>query len=323
LPTGSGSIFVRNVLDPRIRLLNWLTALAGKQFRPGASVAVVRAGYAELNRRFGMPAVANVTTTSLAIPARDGAVLDAHLHLPAAPVSAGVVLFFHGGGWTIGDVPSYDHLTRYFAHEGQLAVISVEYRLGPEHRFPVAFDDGFDALRWLQSSAAQLGLDPARIAVCGDSAGGSIAATLSAFAEVNGLDRPAFQYLIYPPLDGTERFPSRRQFIKGTPLTPALRTWFASNFFRSPADATHPYVTQIDTPNPQRLPPTYFQAAGYDALVDEGRYYAERAQAAGVRLIYDLRPTLAHGFVNFPRIVPEARRALRDGIRAVSAALGR
>ncbi|MGB6985154.1 MAG: alpha/beta hydrolase [Candidatus Aquilonibacter sp.] len=309
------------MLDPRISLLNWLTAASGKQFRPGATVAQVRAGYAELNRRLGMPPVADIETTSLAIPARDGAVLGAHLHRAATPASAGVLLFFHGGGWTIGDVPSYDHLTRYFAHEGRLAVISVEYRLGPEHRFPVAFEDGFDALRWLQGSAAGLGLDPTRIAVCGDSAGGSIAATLSAFAVVNGLERPAFQYLIYPPLDGTERFPSRRQFSKGTPLTPALRAWFANQFFRSPADATHPYVTQIDAPNPQQLPPTYFQAAGYDALVDEGRYYAERAQAAGVQTVYDLRPTLAHGFVNFPRILPEARRALRDGIRAVSAAL--
>jgi acetyl esterase len=310
------------VLDPRITLLNWLTALAGKQFRPNAPVAAVRAGYAELNRRFGMPAVDDVTTTSLTIPARDGTTLEAHLHRPAAPVCAGVVLFFHGGGWTIGDVPSYDHLTRYFAHEGKIAVISVEYRLGPEYRFPVAFDDGFDALRWLQSSAAGLGLDPSRIAVCGDSAGGGIAATLSAFAVVNGLNRPAFQYLIYPPLDATERFPSRRKFSKGVPLTPELRAWFASHFFRSQEDATHPYLTQIDAPNPQLLPPTYFQAAGYDPLVDEGRYYADRLRDAGVQIVYDLRPALAHGFVNFPRIVPEARRAIRDGIRAVSAALG-
>lgn len=309
------------MLDPRIALLTWLTAASGKSFRPGATVERVRAGYVELNRRFGMPAVTGVETSALAIPTRDGAVLSAHLHRPTAAISAGVVLFFHGGGWTIGDVPSYDHLTRYFAHEGQVAVISVEYRLGPEHRFPVAFDDGFDALRWLQSSAAVLGLDPTRIAVCGDSAGGSIAAALSAFAVVNGLERPAFQYLIYPPLDASERFPSRRQPARGAPLTPALRTFFAQNFFRSPADATHPYVTQIDAPDPQRLPPTYFQAAGYDALIDEGRYYAERARAAGVQVVYDLRPTLAHGFVNFPRIVPEARRALRDGIRATSAAL--
>ncbi len=310
------------MLDPRITLLHWVTVARGRQFRPGASVAQVRAGYVELNHRLGMPLVDDIETSTIAIPTRDGATIAAHLHRPqgaAAPLP--VLLFLHGGGWVIGDVPSYDHLTRYFAHEGAIAVLSVEYRLGPEQRFPVAFEDAFDALRWLQSSAAGLGLDPTRIAVGGDSAGGSLAATLSAFARDEGLERPAYQFLIYPPLDATERFPSRRQFNKGVPLTPALRTWFAQNFFRSKDDATNPWLRQVDAPDPASHPPTYFLAAGYDALVDEGRYYAERLRAAGVPAIYDLRPTLSHGFVNFPRIVPEARRALRDSIRAVSAAL--
>jgi acetyl esterase len=310
------------MLDPRITLLHWLTVARGRQFRPGASVAQVRAGYVELNRRLGMPPVDDVETSTLTIPTRDGAMLTAHLHRPksgAAPLP--VLLFFHGGGWVIGDVPSYDHLTRYFAHEGKIAVLSVEYRLGPEHRFPVAYEDAFDALRWLQREAATLGLDPHRIAVGGDSAGGGLAATLSAFAQSEGLERPAYQFLIYPPLDATERFPSRRKFNKGLPLTPELRTWFMQNFFRSKDDASNPWLTQIDSPDPASLPPTYLLAAGYDALVDEGRHYADRLRDAGVPVVYDLRPTLAHGFVNIPRILPEARRGLRDGIRAVAAGL--
>jgi acetyl esterase len=311
------------VLDPRIALFNLLLAASGRTFRAGTtSLATVRAGYAEMNRRFGMPPVDDVTTNALAIPARDGASLAAHVHRPAnARGTLPAMLFFHGGGCVIGDVPSYDHLARYFAHEGALVVISVEYRLGPEHRFPVAFDDAFDALGYVQREAALLGVDRARIAVGGDSAGGGLAATLSAFAVVNGLERPAFQYLIYPPLDATERFPSRRQFNRLVTLTPALRTFFAENFFRSDADKTHPFVVQIDAPDPQLLPPTYFQAAAYDALVDEGRYYADRLRDAGVPIVYDQRPTLAHGFVNIPRIVPEAQRALRDGVSAVRTAL--
>ncbi|HTU68704.1 MAG TPA: alpha/beta hydrolase [Candidatus Baltobacteraceae bacterium] len=310
------------MLDWRITLLHWITVARGRQFRPGASVAQVRAGYAELNRRFGMPPVAQVQTSVLTFPARDGARLSAHLHRPdglATPSS--VLLFFHGGGWVIGDVPSYDHLTRYFAHAARLAVISVEYRLGPEHRFPVAFEDGFDALGWLQREAPALGLDPRRIAVGGDSAGGGIAATLSAFAVAGGLARPAYQLLIYPPLDATERFPSRRAFDKGAMLTPQLRTWFMQNFFRSKADASNPWLRQIDAPDPGLLPPTYLLAAGYDALVDEGRYYADRLRSAGVPVVYDVRPTLAHGFVNFPRIVPEARRALGAAASALRGAL--
>lgn len=310
------------MLDPRITLLQWLTVAAGRQFRPEATVAAVRAGYAEMNRRFGLPVVSGVATRVVAFPIRDDVVLTGHLHRPSDATGAlAVLLFFHGGGWVIGDVPSYDHLTRYLAREGRLAVFSVEYRLGPEHRFPIAFEDGFDALAFLQREGTQLGLDPQRIAVGGDSAGGSIAATLSAFAPSHGLRRPAFQLLIYPPLDASERFPSRRQFQRGVPLTAQMRTWFARNFFRSPADAQHPYLRLVDAPDPQLLPPTYFQAAGYDALVDEGRYYADRARAAGVPTVYDLRPTLAHGYVNFPRIVPEARRALRDAAYAVRDAL--
>jgi acetyl esterase len=310
------------MLDWHTTLLHWITIARGRQFRPGASVAQVRAGYVELNRRFGMPPVDDVDTTALTIPTRDGATMVAHLHRPAnASGPLPVLLFFHGGGWVIGDVPSYDHLTRYFAHEGRIAVLSVEYRMGPEHRFPVAYQDAFDALRWLQAEATTLGLDPRRIAVGGDSAGGGLAATLSAFAGDEGLERPAYQFLIYPPLDATERFPSRRKFNKGVPLTPELRTWFMQNFFRSKDDAANPWLRQIDVPEPAALPPTYVLAAGYDALVDEGRYYADRLRDAGVPVTYDLRPTLAHGFVNIPGIVPKARRALRESITAVAAAL--
>ncbi|HTV93559.1 MAG TPA: alpha/beta hydrolase [Verrucomicrobiae bacterium] len=310
------------MLDWHITLLHWITVARGRQFRPGASVAQVRAGYVELNRRFGMPEVDDVDTTALTIPTRDGATMGAHLHRPAnAAAPMPVLLFFHGGGWVIGDVPSYDHLTRYFAHQGKIAVLSVEYRLGPEHRFPVAYQDAFDALRWLQQNAAALQLDPHRIAVGGDSAGGALAATLSAFAVSEGLERPAYQFLIYPPLDATERFPSRRKFNRGVPLTPELRTWFMQNFFSSKADASNPWLLQVDAPEPAASPPTYFLAAGYDALVDEGRFYADRLRDAGVPITYDLRPTLAHGFVNIPRVVPEARRALRDSITAVGAAL--
>jgi len=310
------------MLDPRITFHCWYNALRGRRFRAGMPVELVRAGYADGIRRFGVRSVDGVTTSALAIPARDGATLEAHLHRPGA--AAGplpVLLYFHGGGCVIGDVASYDHLTRYFAREGNIAVVSVEYRLGPEHRFPTAVQDAFDALGWLQREASALQCDPARIAVGGDSAGGGLSATLSAFAVENGLARPAYQLLIYPPLDFTERFPSRKQFATGVPLTLEIRKWFIANYLRSDDDRRHPWLRQIDAPDPQLLPPTYVQAAGYDAYVDEERYYAERLRAAHVPVVFDLRPTLAHGYVNIANLVPEARRALRDAIHATSAAL--
>jgi acetyl esterase len=310
------------MLDPRISLLHWATVLLGKEFRPNASVGAVRSAFAQLNLRFGMPAVSQVETATLVIPTSDGATIRAHLHRPSGACEPlPVLLFFHGGGCVIGDVECYDHLTRYFSHEGRVAVISVDYRLGPEHRFPTAFHDGFDAYAWVRREGRALGLDTQRIAIGGDSAGGSIAATISAYYRDRALEPAAFQFLIYPPLDWTERFRSRRQFDRGVPMTPELRTWFATHFLRTPADATHRYLRQIDAPDPQFLPPTYFLAAAHDALVDEGACYAQRVADAGVPIVYDLRPTLAHGFVNFPAILPEARRALRDGITAVATAL--
>ncbi|HUA09676.1 MAG TPA: alpha/beta hydrolase [Candidatus Acidoferrales bacterium] len=312
------------MLDWRTRLYCWFVALSGRGFRPGISVDVMRAGYAAGIRRFGMPPVGGVTTSTLAIPARDGAQLEAHLHRPEGVSGAlPVLLYFHGGGCTIGDVACYDNLTRFFAREGKIAVLNAEYRLGPEHRFPTAVEDAFDALGWLQREAASLQLDPSRIAVGGDSAGGGLSATLSAFAVANGLVRPVYQLLIYPPLDFTERFPSRKKFATGTPLTLENRKWFLHNYLRSEDDRMHPWLRQIDAPEPELLPPTYVQAGGYDAYVDEERYYADRLRAARVPVVFDLRPSLAHGYANLAGIVPEARRALRDAIAATAGALRR
>jgi acetyl esterase len=309
------------MLDPRITALVWIRRASGNNYEPGWTIERVRAAYADLNERFGMPPVRDVVTTVEQFQTRDGALVSAHVHRPSRNPARAALLYFHGGGFVAGDAACYDHVTRAFAHDGELLVISVDYRRGPEHKFPTAFDDAFDALSWLQDHAHELGVDPVRLAVGGDSSGATIAAVLSAYAIERGLVRPAYQLLIYPPLDATERFPSRRQFTKGVIFTPEQRSWWARNFQRSAQDRTHPYLTQVENRHPEALPPTYFLAAGYDALVDEGRFYADRLRAAGVPVTYDMRSTLAHGFVSFPRIVPEARRALRDAIRATSEAL--
>lgn len=311
------------MLDRRVQILQCLIRISGKSFRPEASLEAVRAGYRELNARFGMRPVRDVTTTALQLPLDGAQSMLAHLHRPAAaqrePLP--VLLYFHGGGWVIGDVPAYDHLTRYFAHEGRIAVLSVEYRKGPEHRIPVPFEDGFTAYRWLLAHAAEHGLDPARIAVGGDSAGATIAAAIAVYAGEQSLPAPRFQFLIYPPLDGTMRHPSRRAYRKGDMILPTMRTWFARNALRSEADLRHPYMTLLDAPHLEGVPPTYFLAAGYDSLVDEGRAFVERLRAAGVDVTYDLRDSLPHGLANIPRVSAQAREALRAGILATSRAL--
>jgi acetyl esterase len=308
------------MLDLRTQLFLWFLRVTGRSFRPDVSVRAMRLGYADMNVRMGLPKDPTVETEDREIETPDGASLLARIYRPpnTHDERLPVLLYFHGGGWVIGDVPSYDHLTRFFASVGRIAVVSIDYRLGPEHRFPTAFEDGFAALAWLQRNAAELGVDPARIIVGGDSAGAGIAASLSAYATQRGLARPAFQFLIYPPVDASARFPSRKAFPSGVPLTTPIMQWFAQQFFTGEGDAKSPFVTQLDAPQPELLPPTYILAAGYDPLVDEGRAYADRLRNAGVAVTYDLRPSLPHGFVNFPRIVPAAQRALDEAIRCVS-----
>jgi acetyl esterase/lipase len=311
-------------LDSRTALLMWIAARSGRTFRPDLSVDQMRAGYVRMNRQFGLKDIPGVDAGELTIPSADGATIGARLYRPqnAADGPLPVLLYFHGGGYVIGDVACYDGLTRFLAREGRIAVLSVDYRLGPEYRFPHAFEDAFAALGWLQRNAAGLGLDPERIAVGGDSAGGAISATLSTYAESKGLARPAFAFLIYPGVDGPGRFPSRAQYDGNLPLTPATMAWFRENFLGSPEEASHPWLVPLDAPNPERHPPAYILAAQYDPLVDEGRAYFERLRDSGVAVTYDLRPTLSHAFVNLAGVLPEARRALTSGIRATAAALG-
>lgn len=308
------------MLDWRTALIMRIAAWQGRTFRPDVTVAAMRLGYREMNRRLGLRPRAGVATRDLTIGEGDGA-LRARLYRPEGDTRVlPLLVYFHGGGFVIGDIDAYDSLTRFFAAEGALAVLAIEYRLGPEHRFPHAHEDGFTALAFAQRDAGALGIDARAIAVGGDSAGGAIAATLSAFAESRGLARPAAQLLIYPSVDGTARFPSRQRFSAANlPLTPATIGWFARHYFSAAEDASDPRMVPLDAPHPERVPPTYLLAAGHDPLVDEGRAYAQRLRNAGVRVVYDLRPRLAHGFVNMAGAVPPAARAMRDAVRTVAA----
>ncbi len=311
-------------LDRRFAFLLWLAKTTGHAFEPTASVAAMRTAFVETNARFGFPDPGGIDARDLTIPASDGATIEARLYRrsDAAGETLPVLLYFHGGGWVIGNVAGYDSLTRYIAHRGRMAVISVEYRLAPEHRFPRGHEDAFDAFAWLQTHAAELKLDPARIAVGGDSAGGGLSATIASYAESRGLARPVFAFLIYPAVDATGRFPSRTHVDGNLPLTPAGVQWFMRYALNDPREVHDPLFVPLDAPHPERHPPTYVLAAQYDPLVDEGRAYFERLRDAGVPAAYDLRPTLPHAFANIAHLVPEAKRALDAGIDATAVALG-
>jgi acetyl esterase len=312
------------VLDSRTAVLLASAARRGQRFHPDVSVEDLRRTYARMNRVCGLREARPVDVREVTIDTGDGAIA-ARLYRPASVATGAAIpllVWFHGGGYVIGDVACYDGLMRFFAVEGRIAVLNVEYRLGPEHRFPRGHEDGFAAYAWAHATAAQLGVDPARIAVGGDSAGGGIAASIGAFAESRGLRPPAFQFLIYPSVDTRGDYPSRRSFNRGLPLTSETIAWFAPRY-ASREDDELPMLSPLLAPAPERTPPTYLLAAGFDPLLDEGRAYADRLRDAGVNVVYDLRPALSHAFVSLAGVVPAGRDALRDGIRATAAALRR
>ncbi len=310
------------MLEPRIALMLLVARCTGRTFRPDATVPALRRVYAETNARFGLRDEGGVSTEDVVIPTDDGTI-GARLYRPAALADAPLPLlvFFHGGGYCIGDVASYDHLTRFFARTGGIGVLSVEYRLAPEFPFPRGHEDAFAALCWAQQNAAALRVDPARIAVGGDSAGGGLSAALSAHAASRGIAPPAYQLLIYPAVDREHDFPSAHRYVKDLPLTRETIDWFAQHFIRDGTGAHDPLLALLAVPHPERLPPTYVLAAQYDPLLDEGRAYADRLRDAGVPVVYDLRTTLPHAFVNIAGAVPAARRALHDAITHTAAHL--
>jgi acetyl esterase len=312
LPTWKGA-----KLDSRIAMLMAIAKRTGRAFRPELPVAALRAGYTRTNRTFGIYEDGAVETRDVEIPTDDG-VITGRLYRPAGTANEALPLlvYFHGGGFVIGDVASYDQLVRFFAVCGRIALLSVDYRLGPEHRFPRGHEDGFAAFAWAQKNADALGVDRTRIGVSGDSAGGLISIGISTYAKERGLVPPAYQFLIYP---GTDRddgasYPSRGAFTSGLPLTTATMEWFASHYLNSEDDTHSPHFTPLRASSLAGTPPTYLLAAGFDPLVDEGRAYADRLRESGISVVYDLRPTLSHAFVIFAGVVPEAKRALLDGI---------
>jgi acetyl esterase len=274
-----------------------------------------------LNRAFSPLESRLVDVCAVRIPI-DGGTIGARSYRPiglrgAAPL----IVYFHGGGFVTGDLDGYDGLMRLIAARGGVAVLAVDYRLGPEDRFPRAHEDGFAAFAWAQRAAHELTVDPRRIAVAGDSAGGGIAAAVGAFASERGLATPAYQLLIYPAVDATGAAPSRARFTSGVPLTPDVIAWFVRHYARSPDDLGLPLFAPLRADSLAASPPTYLLAAGFDPLVDEGRLYAERLRAEEVRATYDLRPALAHGFVNLAGVVPDARRALVHAVAVTAASL--
>jgi len=244
--------------------------------------------------------------------------IDAHDDLP-------VVVFYHGGGWCIGDLDSHDHVARAHAVATEAIVVSVDYRLAPEHPFPQGVEDAWAALQWVGEHAAELGGDPARVAVAGDSAGGNLAAVTALRARDAGGPPPVFQLLWYPPTVGDQSLPSFTENADAPMLnrdvTDAFLTWYLPDVDMSDPKALSTDLAPANAESLAGLPPAYIGTAEHDPLRDDGAKYAELLTAAGIPVVLSNEPTMVHGFVSLALGAPAAAEAADRGLAALKAAL--
>ena len=243
------------------------------------------------------------------IPARSGE-LYSRLYIPNhVGKNAPLLVFYHGGGWVIGDVETHDDTVRFIAQQAGVRALSVDYRLAPEHPFPAAVEDAIDTYDYVVANAETLGADPARIAVGGDSAGGNLAAVVAQQTKESGGHLPAFQLLIYPEVDFVNRRPSREFFGEGFFLTDADMNWFERQYVPEGTDKSDPRLSPLLAKDLGGLPPAAVITAGFDPLRDNGEAYAHALREAGVPVTLQRHWDMIHGFVNFLGLSPRFREA--------------
>ncbi|HEV2782502.1 MAG TPA: alpha/beta hydrolase [Actinophytocola sp.] len=267
------------------------------------------------------PVIQPVRVRELLIPGDDGAI-PARLYTPEGLAEGSPLLvYYHGGGWVICSVDTHDNLCRFLATHAGVRVLSVDYRLAPEHPFPAAPADALRAFEYAARHAGELAVDASAIAVGGDSAGGNLAAVTSYQALRSGGPRPAFQLLIYPGTDMAHRHPSRDLFAEGFFLTDEDITWFLGHYCPEPDRRSDPLASPLLADDLRGLPPTYVATAGFDPLRDEGEAYARRLAEAGVPVVLNRHADLIHGFASFTGVGRRFREALAEAAGALRTGL--
>lgn len=315
LVSGRPLVLDGQTLAPDLQVMLTLQRLARKADLAGAGVIEGRAGMrANAALVGGRQPIGSI---------RDLAVADlpARLYEPSRRSGSGLLLFFHGGGFLYGDLTSHDAPCRLLAEESGVRVLAVEYRVGPEAAFPAAFDDAEAALRWVHENAAELDVDPQRIGVAGDSAGGNLAAYTAIAAARSGLPL-AFQLLVYPCTDADRGTESLRLFGEGLYLTAESIATFNDTYLPRPEDRVDERVNLLDIDLPAGLAPAYVATAGFDPLRDEGEDYARRLVDAGAEVELKRFADQIHGFLNITGVGRSSRAAVREIAGRLRAALG-
>jgi acetyl esterase len=316
------------LIDPATEtFLGMLRASGGKPFHQ-LSVAEARDAVLGLSRAVGGAAEDLHQVVDRTLPVSGGDI-GIRLYWPraaAAGESLPIVMHYHGGGFVAGSIETHDVIARYYARHADALVVSVDYRLAPEHKFPTALEDSYAALRWAVDHAGELGADPTRVAVTGDSAGGTISAGLCLLARERGGPAIAYQALVYPAVDFDPAavYPSRQQFGGGGYLlsNDDMR-WFTSLYLTNPGDARDPRFAPFRTTDLSGLPPALVLTAGCDLLRDEGKAYADRLATAGVPVEYRCFEGTIHAFMSFSGAIPAAVEGLAFVSSRMRAALHR
>lgn len=305
-------------LDPKLRnFLDLLAALGDPPISESTpeEVRARRDGRADLVNN---PSPELTFVRDIEVAGGDGP-LKARLYDNEEAGARPTLVYFHGGGFVIGDLESHDPLCRRLAHHGGFRVISVDYRLAPEAPFPAPVDDAIASTAAIAQAAGDYGVDPTRIAVGGDSAGACLAAVTARHFKRAGLADLAFQLLFYPVTQSVEITESREKFADGYFLTREMIDWFDSHYLPEGVDRRDERVSPLLTPPPAGLAPALIATAGFDPLIDDGRAYADLLKSSGVDVQYREYPDQIHGFVSFTKFSGVAEEAIADAARAVAA----
>lgn len=261
-------------------------------------------------------AVSRVDDRAVAGPEAD---IPIRIYSPAVNTARRTLVYFHGGGWVIGSIETHDGLCRMIANAAGCTVVSVEYRLAPEHKFPAATEDAYAAVAWAAKHAAALGAEPGRLAVGGDSAGGNLAAVACLMARDRGGPPIDLQVLLYPITDHDLDTQSYQAYADRFLLTRDAMAWFWGHYLAAGADKNHPYISPLRAADLAGLPRALVITAECDPLCDEGDAYARRLAAAGVPVVHAQYPGMIHGFVRRAMLLKQGRKALEQIAEALRA----
>jgi acetyl esterase len=307
-------------LDPHFRAM--LDAAAAIEMPPLSTLPpeMIRMGYVAQRAGLDAGAPKDLAVSDIQVAGGDGP-LKARLYVPKdAPATTGGLVYFHGGGFVIGDLETHDDFMRRLCAASGVRIVAVDYRLAPEHPFPAAHDDALAATRWVIDNAASLGIDPARVAVGGCSAGGNLAACMALEFRDDPARKLAFQLLLYPATAMEQDTQSRKDLATGYVLTAEVMAWFASHL----AAIGHPDARRAEPAHVEDLtglPPALTVTAGFDPLKDEGKLYAERMAAAGVKSEHIEYPSFVHDFYIMASVSPPVVDAINDTAAKLKAAL--